>query len=216
MELELADITSKITAFDQNFSNLELIDQKINERVSKLEARMQVAEENPKITNIEQNLSNLKINDDLAIKRLSKLEQQVEGEIRTMKGEIKTLKSGIEKESKNRLQLANKIWEDAKMTSKITTIEQNLSNLKINEDLATKRLTKLEQQVEEEIRTMTRDIKTQSKNHSSVLSIFLTFSNTFANCANEFDIQRNAHIWNKFLYEKEIYKLVPNHSALKF
>ena len=106
MELELADITSKITAFDQNFSNLELIDQKINERVSKLEARMQVAEENPKITNI----------------------------------------------------------------------EQNLSNLKINEDLATKRPTKLEQQVEEEIRTMTRDMKTQSKNHSSVLSIFLTFS----------------------------------------
>ena len=136
----------------------------------------ELADITPKVTNIDQNLSNLKINDDLAIKRLSKLEQQVEGEIRTMKGEIKTLKSGIEKESKNRLQLANKIGEDAKMTSKITTIEKNLSNLKINEDLATKRLTKLEQQVEEEIRTMTRDMKTQSKNHSSVLSIFLTFS----------------------------------------
>ena len=53
------------------------------------------------------------------------------------------------------MKLAHKIEENAKKTPKITTIEQNLSNLKINEDLATKRLTKLEQQVEGEIRTMT-------------------------------------------------------------
>ena len=45
--------------------------------------------------------------------------------------------------------------ELADITPKVTNIDQNLSNLKINDDLATKRLTKLEQQVEGEIRKMT-------------------------------------------------------------
>ena len=83
----------------------------------------------PKITTIEQNLSNLKINEDLATKRLTKLEQQVEGEIRTMTGEIKTLKSGIEKESKNRLQLANKIGEDAQMTPRSPPLSKTFPGL---------------------------------------------------------------------------------------
>ena len=39
---------------------------------------------------------------------------------------------------------------------KITNIEQNLSNLKVNDDLATKRLTKLEQQVEGDIKSLAK------------------------------------------------------------
>ena len=56
----------------------------------------------------------------------------------------KNSKSGIEKKYKNRLQLANKIGEDAQITPKITTIEQNLSKLVIQMAAVTQRISNLE------------------------------------------------------------------------
>ena len=78
MELQLADITTKITTFEQNFSNLELIDQKIKERVTRLETGMRVAEENPKIATFEQNFSNLELIDQKISEWVVKLETFLE------------------------------------------------------------------------------------------------------------------------------------------
>ena len=58
-----------------------------------------------------------------------------------------------------------------------------------------------------------KNLEHESNNHSSVLSMFLSFSHTFANTATAY---RDANIWIEFLYEKDINKFVPNHTELDF
>ena len=67
-----------------------------------------------------------------------------------------------------------------------------------------------------EIEQALEDIKQQSKNHSSVLSVFLSISNFFDDFKSKFAILHNAHNLSKYLHEKDIYNLVPNHSGLDF
>ena len=87
--------------------------------INKLETRMQVAEEE-----MEHKLA------DITNKNTANNTFQ-----QKMQGDIKTLTSDIEKESKNSLQLAHKIEENAKQAAR----------LKINEDLMTKQVAKVEQ-----------------------------------------------------------------------
>ena len=51
------------------------------------------------------------------------------------------------------MQLANKIGEDAKMTPKITTIEQNLSQLVIQMTAVTQKISNLEDNLQEDNNT---------------------------------------------------------------
>ena len=79
MELKLADITPKVTTFEQNFSNLKLSDQNINKRVTRLETGMRVVralrvdEENPKKATFEQKFSNMELAQQKISNRVTKL-----------------------------------------------------------------------------------------------------------------------------------------------
>ena len=63
------------------------------------------------------------------------------------------------------------------------------------------------------IDTKLKKLEHESNNHSSVLSMFLSFSLSLANPNIS---HRDANIWLDFLHKNDIYKLVPNHIGLNF
>ena len=96
----------------------------VNKKLANLEKEIaQVAKENAKITTFQQEISNLELAQQKCVEKHTEVTER------------------IEKESKNSLQLAHKIEENAKPSAK----------LKINGDLMTKQAVRLEQELMEQL-----------------------------------------------------------------